>query len=730
MLQSSTREFVPPPTRETLQQYLLRASALEQQLLCAYLFTTYSLKQDPSEGGFSDDAATRASELGATLAWKRAITSVAVQEMLHLALASNMLTAIGGKPKFSNIFDLDLPSPDPVLGQCLNLNFPIDPHEMTSAWGFDRGAWLGLWPFSKTTIKRYVWFESFMSGKFPGKKWQCTMEQTRTRTQTQTRTHPQPLAGLQGISTLVELYEAIAEGFLSLSQSDPNLFAADDSLQVTDQEVTGLFNFPPATIVVDGCTKNRPLLNAVTDLQSALIAINTIVVQGEGDSDEWKAFIDKMKVKYPTIEFPTFPAIATPPHHQTFQQILKGVPPTTSSRGVPGYLKLKKNNPSFKPARRVPSNPLVCNPCGADDPACDGHVHLIKNPFTRQVAQFCDDLFVVMMDILKLGFCHQSGSSVDAVQSYEKATLIQSSIRALVYILGPVANGLTQLPIDKPGGKMAGPGFIYPADHAEPTWDSLVIELKRLSEAARAIAACPETAEDIWLSPPYLGIPTLSKTNPCNPAARNAYPQSSLSDLLLNKIAPDLLFMSDRLTRVQGNQPPIDPATDKPFAQHVCHGLNACKGQDIEGTAQIAGAGSCATADPHVCTGQNHCAGQGGCGFSPGGVWMLQNHPGQNHYAGQVKDADGIYQYNPNSDSACGSPILPSLINTYGLDTPPDELGLGGSEKIYQQAGGHVWDFARILFEEKMKSQGKPFDENYSGIKKYRDLEPVDCAED
>ena len=47
---------------------------------------------------------------------------------------------------------------------------------------------------------------------------------------------------------------------------------------------------------------------------------------------------------------------------------------------------------------------------------------------------------------------------------------------------------------------------------------------------------------------------------------------------------------------------------------HLCRGLNACKGKGKGGTNDCAGLGECATAEHHVCGGQNACKNLGGCG--------------------------------------------------------------------------------------------------------------------
>jgi hypothetical protein len=674
-----------PRTREELEALLRRAGELEQVLMCAYLFTAYTLKQDASEGGFSADPATRARELAAVARWKGQITGVAVQEMLHLALVSNVLSAVGGHPDFG----------------AAGLGFPLSPRTMQETFGYDGKAWLGLWPFSALTVERFAWYEDFEPGPFPGPPWSAGEAP---------RSGPVFLRGLEQlrISTLVELYEDIALGLVALAAElgEGKLFPPANRLhQVTDAEVTGLFNFPPATAMAGGKLENRPLLNAVDGLQSALTAINTVIVQGEGDTQSWQQFIQRLPIP-PGDK--VFPVIHTPSHHLTFKQILQGVPevvgndPAQVHPASPGLLELQRADSAFAPARPVPENPLPADRC-AGDPACRAHVHVIQDPFTREVSELEDGLYRATLDLLDLGFNHRSAAGDDSVRRYEKASLVQASIRAMVYVVAPVGNMLAQLAGDATGSWNAGPAFsVYSGPPA--TWEETERRLVGLSLRAEELAR-RAPRQVVWLSPSYLDIP----------APGNVYPRQSVGGFLARWVAPDLQFMADRMERVHGRAP-------RPgFDPHVCHGLNACAGQDITGTAPRAGAGACATADPHVCSGQNHCRGQGGCGFSPSpsGAWALQNHPGQNDYAGQIRDADGYYQFNPQADSACGSPILPSLKNTYGFNTPP-AAGRGGDPAVYGEAHGYVWELARLLFEKKMRTQGTAFDASYGGNARYR----------
>src|SRR5829696_6698215 len=80
-------------TREELINALIEAAELEHGLLIQYLFAAYSLKRRPSEG-ISVEQVEQVRE------WGGAILGVARQEMAHLGTVCNLLTAIGGSPRF------------------------------------------------------------------------------------------------------------------------------------------------------------------------------------------------------------------------------------------------------------------------------------------------------------------------------------------------------------------------------------------------------------------------------------------------------------------------------------------------------------------------------------------------------------------------------------------------------------------------------------------------------
>src|SRR4029453_11564356 len=78
-------------SREELVWLLAQACELEHGLMCEYLFAQFTLKRSIDEG-VSDQ------QLAKVAAWEQVLIDVTKQEMPHLALATNLLTAIGAAP--------------------------------------------------------------------------------------------------------------------------------------------------------------------------------------------------------------------------------------------------------------------------------------------------------------------------------------------------------------------------------------------------------------------------------------------------------------------------------------------------------------------------------------------------------------------------------------------------------------------------------------------------------
>src|SRR3954467_10734057 len=80
--------------REALIYTLGKAAELEHLIMLQYLFAAFSLKQTAAEGLSADG-------LAAVGRWRKTLLEIAEQEMLHMALAQNLLTAVGAAPRLA-----------------------------------------------------------------------------------------------------------------------------------------------------------------------------------------------------------------------------------------------------------------------------------------------------------------------------------------------------------------------------------------------------------------------------------------------------------------------------------------------------------------------------------------------------------------------------------------------------------------------------------------------------
>ena len=239
---AATAQIAPVETREELLYLLTRASELEHDLACVYLYAGYSLKSDLKEGGLTQ------SELDAVRIWKRKLAGVAVEEMLHLAQVSNILTAVGGAPHFARS------------------NFPM------SQSTFPFGIKLTLEPFSRELIERFVCYEMPEHGVLPPDRVAQYEEIRRRVTGDFNKSEALRLLNTSepfdiDFQTVGEFYHKIESAF-SRIQPD-RLFIGDPVAQANPQYL----DLPKELI-------------QVTDAASASRAIEMIVEQGEAPTQE------------------------------------------------------------------------------------------------------------------------------------------------------------------------------------------------------------------------------------------------------------------------------------------------------------------------------------------------------------------------------------------------------------------------------------------------------------
>ncbi|MDP9245463.1 MAG: ferritin-like protein, partial [Chloroflexota bacterium] len=232
-------EAEPPIVVEHREQliYLLREAAeLEHTILCEYLFAAFTMKQRLDEG-------LTAAQLEAVDRWRKTILTVAKQEMLHLTLVQNLLTAIGAAPHLSR------------------------PNLPTAAKHFPAGVEIALVPFGERALKHFLFLERPEGVALDDPDAQTAIGRARPL-MADDDIVPAP----QAFSTVGHLYRAIDIGFAWLTGTlgPEKLFIGPAPAQTT-----------PDVMHWDG-------LVGVTDLDSAHQAIDVIVEQGEGATGDWR----------------------------------------------------------------------------------------------------------------------------------------------------------------------------------------------------------------------------------------------------------------------------------------------------------------------------------------------------------------------------------------------------------------------------------------------------------
>ena len=223
-------------TREELVYLLGEACELEHGLLCEYLYAQFSLKRATTEGVTAD-------QLTRIRAWEQVLVDITKQEMLHLALATNLLTAVGAAPHFERP------------------NFPI-----LSRW-YPPEVQIALLPFGERALRHFMYLErpeGMSLADADGFSHAGRFEPLRDD-------DPQLTPGEQEWRTVGHLYRGIEAGLEHLVRrhGEASVFVGPPRAQAT----TDIFEWPELT--------------AVTDLASARAAIELIVEQGEGSRGDW-----------------------------------------------------------------------------------------------------------------------------------------------------------------------------------------------------------------------------------------------------------------------------------------------------------------------------------------------------------------------------------------------------------------------------------------------------------
>ena len=223
--------------REALIYMLCQAAELEHGIMCQYLFAAFSLKRGTDEG-------LTPPELDSVTRWHQTIAHIATEEMLHLALVQNVLSAIGAAPHLTRP---NLPAP---------------------ARHYPAGVNLKLVPFGEPALRHFMFLERPEGMALEGAEGIDAPVHEAEPLPTDGDIVPQ----LQDFATVGHLYRSIEQGLAHLADKmgERHLFVGPPRAQATSTD----FGWPE--------------LVAVTGLASAQQAIDTILEQGEGARGQWE----------------------------------------------------------------------------------------------------------------------------------------------------------------------------------------------------------------------------------------------------------------------------------------------------------------------------------------------------------------------------------------------------------------------------------------------------------
>ena len=364
--------FEPPVRIENRTQLvflLSEAAELEHGISCCYLFAGFTMKNTIDEGVTEE-------QLEAITRWKKVVTEVAIQEMLHLTLVNNLLTAIGAAPHIRRP------------------NLPTSPNMYPKSFELD------LRLFNEETLKNFIFLE-----RPEGFGDQAPVDDS-----------PRSLAGKSRdifsdrpeYRTVGHLYRGIEDGFKYLAEKygEDNLFVGSSGAQMAE--------YP-----------SLPDIVTVTDLASAVRAIQQIVEQGEGARGENEDG-----------------------HYARFLAIQDE------------YQTLKRKDQGFEPARPVVVNPYTHIPSDVHESA---KVHLLDDPLSVAICNLFDGVYELLIQMLGRLFARMQESEA------ELQLLAEMTTRLMGRVIGQLGDVITTLPagLSHPGLR-AGPSFHVPRNIHTP----------------------------------------------------------------------------------------------------------------------------------------------------------------------------------------------------------------------------------------------------------------------
>ena len=347
--------------REQLIYLLTEAAEIEHGLMCTYLYAGWSLKQAAAEG-------VTPAQLEAIDRWRKEIRSVAMEEMAHLASVNNLLMSIGSPPHFRR------------------QNFPVP------AGYHPASLVVRLAPLNRDTLAHFIYLErpeGMEMAQAPGFETPVSY-QRRPRASRLTPTADE-------FDTVGHLYRGIGAGFKALAErlGERALFVGAPQAQLGPDIMT------------------LPGLVTVTDLTSALQAVDVIVEQGEGSRHDNEA-----------SHFARFQAMAAE------------------------YDAFLRADPAFTPHRPAASDPLMFAPIG-DAPGVQ-----VTDPGSARVLDLANATYGLMLRLLASGTGTAQGVAA-------RRSEIDGAV-GLMHVLNGLSVLLTTLPAGSDPATHAGMNFHLP----------------------------------------------------------------------------------------------------------------------------------------------------------------------------------------------------------------------------------------------------------------------------
>lgn len=410
-------------TRAELIDALRVASELEHGLMAQYLFAVYSMKRYTYED-------LEPVQLEYVRRWSSSIALIARQEMEHLGLALNLLSAVGGTPSFTRP---NMPQRADYYGKA--------------------GIKLTLTRGDLATIKRFQHFESPQQLLDDAKhgtidqrdavKW-CKKKDDSVDSRgdltamlgKRATVHAKALRGAPvlgfGWDSVQQLYESILKGFEDLAREhgEKQLFVGPPMLQIFGGPTS------PQHGSMNDLNQYGLDIVGVTNLATARQAITMILEQGEG------VLVNPSYLRWT--------------HFCLFTQI----------RG-----EMESHGLGDLAARAVVPNPMTMR---HPDICPEDEVTLLKDPATIRVARLFNGSYELML-LLLLYLYSDNVKTQDDVNGLMDAAffpLMTMFVRPLAEVLTEIPAGVTT----KDGMTNAGPGFelngdvlLFPSIGA--TWD-------------------------------------------------------------------------------------------------------------------------------------------------------------------------------------------------------------------------------------------------------------------